>query len=202
VQAKRAKNTVYLVLGGLVLLVAAALATALSAPPDLLYGLVRGCALLGYALVFCAILSNAYITSLVRFFGRSFIQVHHIISISGLVIITLHPLALAIYSGALSVFLPVYSSVIELLQYAGRPAWYLLLIAALAAVLRQSLKKSWRTIHWLNYLAFALASIHAMLIGGNFQAWPARIIAIILMAVIIYVFVTKRLKKAKRAAAR
>jgi sulfoxide reductase heme-binding subunit YedZ len=84
------------------------------------------------------------------------------------------------------------------LTWGGPPAWDLLVIASAAALLRASLKKSWRTIHYLTYLAFLIGTTHALLIGTDTQLWPVRIVAILMALAVVYAFVRKRLRPARR----
>lgn len=99
---------------------------------------------------------------MVRIFGRPFVQVHHILSVTGLVLVTLHPLAVAWDYGNLGVFVPVSDSWTDFIRWGGRPAWYLFVVASLVAVLRTSFRQKWRVIHTLNYLAFFLATVHTI----------------------------------------
>jgi DMSO/TMAO reductase YedYZ heme-binding membrane subunit len=160
--------------------------------------LIRGAALLGYLTVFLAIVSSAYVRQLVRFFGRSFIQVHHILSVTGLVLITLHPLGVAWSSASLRVLLPRFDSWLAFLQLGGPPAWYLIGAASLAAVLRKSMGRNWRSIHFLNYVAFLLATIHAIMIGTDFQHTALRAMPIALALVVIATLMKRRLQRRKR----
>lgn len=200
------KNTRYLILTGVVSLLVVIFLVSLDPlqeQENWLAWLIRGAALLGYWAVFLSILSSAYLRELVRFFGRPFVKVHHATSVTGLVLITLHPLAVAINASSIAVFVPRFESLRIFLTLGGRLAWYLIGIAALAALLRASLKRSWRVIHYLNYIAFFLVSIHASLIGTTFRGQGAR--AIILKAivalmslVVAYVFVRKQMDKRRR----
>lgn len=192
--SKRARNTHYLVLGGLVLLVLVALIAAIQPPPTPIDWVIRGTALLGYLAIFLSILSSVYMVPLVRFFGRPFVKVHHVVSIVGLVAMMVHPLALAWNLRTLSVFVPNFSSLTRFLTLAGRVVWPLIGIAALAAWLRQPIGKSWRAIHYLNYLAFWLATAHAILIGTSFQSLVMRAIAVVLALVTVAVLIQKRIK--------
>ncbi len=80
---------------------------------------IRGLALTGYQLIFWAIVSSAYVPQLVRFFGRPFIKIHHLASVTGLVCITLHPILVAVDSRSAGVFLPRFDSVQVFLQLGG-----------------------------------------------------------------------------------
>jgi DMSO/TMAO reductase YedYZ heme-binding membrane subunit len=199
--SKRAKNTHYLVLGALGLVALVAIVVALQPRPAPIYWLIRGAALLGYLTIFLSIFSAVYLVPLVRFFGRPFVKVHHVASITGLVAMLVHPIAIAANAGSLSVFVPQFSSLRTFLTLAGRVVWPLVAIAALAAWLRKPLGKNWRLIHYLNYLAFWLVTAHAILIGTNFQSWMMRGLAILLALTTVAVLIKKRLPRRKRARA-
>jgi hypothetical protein len=164
---------------------------------------VRGAALLGYQYVFLSIISSAFMRPLIKFFGRSFVNIHHVLTITGLVLITLHPLSAAIDSASLAVFVPRFASWRLFLSLGGRPAWYLIGLAALAAAFRKPIGKQWRLIHYLNYAAFWLASIHASLIGTTFVGTGPRYIVLkvvigILAAATVATLVQKRWVAYKR----
>ena len=199
---KRAKNTHYLVWGGILLLALVIAIVATQPRPHPIYWLIRGAALLGYLTLFLSIVSSAYMVPLVRFFGRSFVKVHHVASITGLVAMMVHPLSLAWNSRTLSVFVPNFSSFRVFLTLAGRVVWPLAGIAALAAWLRKPIGKNWRVIHYLNYLAFWLVTAHAILIGSNFQALVMRVLALVLALVTVAVLVKKRMPPPKQARAK
>ena len=195
------KNTRYLVLLGVVSLALVIGIIALRPPQEPIYWLIRGAALMAYLAIFFSILSSAYLRQLVRFFGRPFVKVHHVASITGLTVMMLHPLALAWQSGSWSVFVPRFDTFTIFLTFGGRVVWPLVGIAALAARLRKPIGKNWRVIHYLNYLAFWLVTAHAMLIGTNFQSLVMRVIAGLLAAATVAVFVQKRLPRRRRASA-
>ena len=154
---------------------------------------IRGMALLGYQSVFLAIISSPYMRQLVRLFGRPFIQVHHVASVTSLISITLHPLGVALDSATISVFVPRFDSALAFLRLGGRPAWYLIALAALVALLRRSIGQPWRVVHMLNYVAFSLATVHANLIGTDLQHIVTRAISTVMALVIVSAFVQKRL---------
>ncbi|HDQ73458.1 MAG TPA: hypothetical protein ENN19_15390 [Chloroflexi bacterium] len=84
--------------------------------------LIRGAGLLGYLLVFWAIVTPAFSKQIVRRVKYSPAKIHHWLSVTGLLLLTLHPLAAAIESGSLAVFLPRFDSLTVFLQLGGRPA--------------------------------------------------------------------------------
>lgn len=153
---------------------------------------IRVSALMGYLSVFGAILTSAYLRQVIRWFGRPFIKVHHILSILGLTLVTIHPLAVAWQALSLRVFVPAVDSWYRFFALGGRPAWYLLGIATLAAALRGAIGKNWRWLHILNYLAFWLATVHGILIGANVQNWPMRVVFSAMALIVLGVLVQKR----------
>jgi sulfoxide reductase heme-binding subunit YedZ len=169
------------------------LCTAFSTPGPSGWRIVRSAALLGYTALFLAILSNEYVRAMKKLFGRPFLAVHHILAAAGLVLIVVHPAAVVIVTRDPSNLVPRLDSVRSLLTFGGRPALYLFLVAAAAAVAHRRLAKSWRYVHWLTYAAFPLAFAHAWLLGTNAShgvlavAWPA------MFVVVVIVFVRKRL---------
>ena len=73
-------------------------------------------------------------------------------------------------------------------------------IASLAALFRtSSLRKQWRYVHWLNYLAFLLATTHAILLGSEFRSTAMKVIPILLALALVAAFVLKRLQRGKDA---
>lgn len=165
----------------------------LSQPTTPLYFFLHAAALLGYLMIFFASVSSIYLRELVRWLGRPFIQTHHFISIAGLVMITLHPILVAIAFRNPAVFVPDFRSAMAFLQAGGRLGLYLLFVAALAALIRKAIGPHWRYVHWLTYLTFWLGTIHAILIGPNVQSWPVRVLFVALALVLVYVLVRRRL---------
>lgn len=163
--------------------------------------LVRGTALLGYEAILLAIVSSAYMKQMSRIFGRPFIKVHHVLSVAGLILITLHPIGVAIDAASVRVFLPRFDSLATFFQLGGRLAWYLLGAASLAAALRRGIGQTWRAIHFLNYVAFFLGTIHAVMIGTDLQSALAKAISIVLILVVVAVPVQKQLAKRRRRGA-
>lgn len=160
--------------------------------------LVRGAAALGYLAIFLAIISANYMRQLVRFFGRSFVQIHHILSVTGLVMVTLHPLGAAWSNASLRVWLPRLDSWLAFLQWGGPPAWYLIAAASSAAVLRKAVGRNWRALHLLNYVAFLLATVHASLLGTDFQRPVARAVSVALALAVLVTLIRKRFQRRRR----
>jgi hypothetical protein len=195
--AKRTRKTWLLVVIGIAALILVGGLIALGSTVTPLTWFIRTCAVLGYLCVFVAALSSIYMRELVRWFGRSFVKTHHVVTVTGLVLITLHPLAVAWNFGSASVLLPQGGSWMDFLRWGGRWAWYLIGIASLVALFRTRLRNQWRYVHWLNYLAFFLATAHAVLLGSDFQSTAMRVIPIVLALALVAVFVQKRLQRSR-----
>ncbi len=173
-------------------LVAAAL---IANPPDYtLDAAVRGAAMLGYIYVFLACLSSAFLQDIVRYFGRPYLRVHHLVATIGLTLLTLHGLTVARDSRSLAIVLPRFGSVESFLMWGGPPAYILIWVAVIAAVMRLALGAGWRMLHWLNYIAFMLATAHALMIGPDFDHGAVRWAATAMALIVIAVFLSKRFR--------
>jgi sulfoxide reductase heme-binding subunit YedZ len=191
---RKPAKSLYLVLVGIVALAVSVGLVVLQPYGTPVNWAIRVAALSGYQAVFLAIVSSNYMRQMRRRFGRPFIQVHHALSIAGLSLVTLHPLLIAWDSLSLTVFVPRFDSWRVFLQLGGRPAWYLLGLASLAALLRRKIGRPWRLIHTLNYVAFWLASVHAILIGPSFQPTVTKAVAVLMSLAIVAIYVQKRLR--------
>lgn len=196
-ERKRRRGLLYLILTGLVGVVVVGILIALQPIGGPLDWAIRAAAILGYLAIFLAVISSAYMRELFKLLGRPFIRVHHILSVTGSILVTLHPLGTAVRSSSLTVFIPDVSSLNAFLSLGGRPAWYLIGIAVLAAVLRTRIKQSWRTVHYLNYIAFLLATVHAVMIGTDFISWVMKGVAIAMALFVVGIFVQKRVRRSR-----
>ncbi len=199
---KRSRKTWPLVLVGLVALILVSLLIALRPFGRPLNWVIRGCGLLGYVAVFLSIISSAYMRQIVRNLGYPFVQVHHILSVTGLALLTLHPLAAAWSFASSRVLLPRFESLRTFLQWGGPPAWYLIGLAMLTAVLRKTFRDTWRAVHLLNYLAFFLATTHAIALGTDFQPSIMKALPLAMSLVVVAVFIQKRLHRRRLQARR
>jgi sulfoxide reductase heme-binding subunit YedZ len=168
-------------------------------PAPLAYDLARAAGLFGYGTLFVTILSHEYLREMRKLFGRPFVTVHHILAVTGLVLVILHPMLMAIIMRDPRQFLPRFDSLRTLLLLGGRPALYLTIIAAVAAVLRRRLKDTWKFIHWLNYVAFVLVFAHSWLLGGNVSTTILRFVWPLMLGVVVGVFLRKRLVRTPKA---
>jgi DMSO/TMAO reductase YedYZ heme-binding membrane subunit len=196
-RGKAKGNPVNLAIVAAVVLILTAVLLALRPPETVLNGVIRATALVGYVAVFLAIVSSAYLRQMVRLFGGPFLKVHHGLAASGLILLTIHALGVALRLGSLSAFLPDFSSLRTFLLLAGRPAWFLLVAGAMAATWRATLGRKWRALHALVYVAFVLGTVHGILIGTDFQFLIVRIVSAAMGLVVVAVFVHKRLSLRK-----
>jgi len=161
--------------------------------------MVRGSILFAYQTIFLVIVSTNYMLEIVRFFGRPFVTLHHIATRTSLVLILVHPVGVAISRGTARVLVPETSSWYQFFLNASRPALYLFAIAATAATLRGALGRGWRPLHWLTYLAFLLATVHAMLLSITFRFAGVRIAAVVMALTVVAMFALKRRPRRRRA---
>ena len=68
------------------------------------------------------------------------------------------------------------------------------------ALLRTTIGQNWKTIHWLNYLAFILATIHAQLIGSDFHNIVMQVVTAAMALILVGVFAWKRTRKQRARA--
>ena len=55
-------------------------------------------------------------------------------------------------------------------------------------------------IHNLNYAAFAFGTIHANLLGANFEDWPVRIVSLAMLLVVAVLFARQQIETRKKQA--
>ncbi|MFX0148183.1 MAG: ferric reductase [Candidatus Hodarchaeota archaeon] len=165
---------------------------------DVFYFFIRLGALFGFTAMFIATTMSPFMVQLYKIFGKPFIKQHHIYSIFGLIMITLHPVVFAISEMNIGVFIPVFFPWIRFLELAGRLALILIYIATLAAILRKKVQKYWRFFHVLNYIALLLAYIHGVLIGTDFRNLGILIIFTIMIIISFGSFGLKRYQSYKR----
>ena len=199
---RRTRSLWYLAPLALVALLIVAIVLILQPPIPREYGAVRAFGLLGYLGIAFGVASSLYMVEMARFFGRPFVRLHHIITYTSLALITLHPLTYAAAFDGLKVFVPTLGSWSLFWTNAGRPALYLLALAALAAILRGRLGRWWRNVHWLNYAAFLMGTVHALRSGTDTRYLAMRILAVSLSVFVAGAFVAKRLPTRRRGQAR
>jgi hypothetical protein len=163
------KEAIYIILptlGLYILIIILFLSTPYSSVADFF---IRFGAIFGFTSMFVATMMTPFVVELYKIFGKPFVKIHHVYSIMGLLLVTLHPLIYAVYVDSIAVFVPDFTSWVGFWSLGGRLALILIYIAIFGALLRKKLMKGWRIIHALNYAALFLAYIHGVLIGTDFQ---------------------------------
>lgn len=166
--------------------------------PDHPLALMRILAFMAYTMAYVSILGVLFSKELVQFFGRMFIKIHHVITVAALGMMVLHPVFILVGGYSLNYLLPDFTTPYNAFARNGPIALLLFAIASVAAVLRATMKHSWRPVHWLVYLAFVVASVHAALLGMNLQSLVSRLIVSLLVISIIIVYIVKRLPRKQR----
>ena len=162
---------------------------------------VRLFALNGFLMLSIAAIMTPFLKEIKHHFNKSFIEMHHSFAALGLVLITLHPIALFIQTLNPAIFLPNISSFYLFWLLAGRQALIVIYISLAAALLRQKIPKYWNYwsfIHAFMYLALFFAIIHANLIGTDFENSIIAFIYDGLFVGVIAAFVLKRLQQYRR----
>ena len=192
------KQAIFLILPTLALYILVFILFLLTPFSDAFNFIIRFGALFGFTSMFIATMMTPFVVQLYKIFGKPSIKIHHIYSITGLILISLHPVAFAISVVDITVFVPDFSSWYDFWSLGGRLALILIYIAVLAALLRKKIKKNWRIIHILNYVALFLAYIHGVLIGTDFQNLGILIIFTIMIILSFSVLIYKRYLKFKK----
>ncbi|NHJ41064.1 MAG: hypothetical protein FK731_13615 [Asgard group archaeon] len=173
-------------------------------------------ALLGLVAMYISAILTPFQRELYRIFKQPFQKIHHTSAITGLALVTAHPIMFAIEQAILvnpstgaAVFLPKFDSAYNFWSLAGRPAFYIIYIAVVAFFLKKIWKQGWRWLHALNYIALLFATIHGIIIGSDFYNFvgPVKdfipgllmdIIFLILISITHISFTIKRIDMLKR----
>lgn len=181
----------YLIYGIILVIIIFIAYLLLQRPGEPLRMVARFAATFGYLAIFLSILSSEYMARMRKITGLPFLRAHHNLARIGILLILIHPLSLALEAQDFSIFLPIFYPVERFLAMGGRTALYLFLLAAGIALYRKKYR-NWRKVHYLNYLAFLLVSVHALLIGSDFKLEIMRMLAIVMAVVVTGIFIHKR----------
>jgi predicted ferric reductase len=154
--------------------------------------------LYGYLFLSVATLTTPFLREVTQAFGKPFLKVHHSFAILGIIFITLHPIFNAVQSLSLSVFVPRFDSWDIFWLLAGRPAFIILYIALVAAILRAKAPKYWRAFHALMYVVLLFGIVHANLIGDDFQNLGIMVVFNALFLASLASFMLKRYRNYSR----
>jgi len=189
----------YLIYGIILILIVIITLIILQNPDDPIGMLRRFSGTFGYLAVFLAIVSSEYIVKMRKISGLPFIKTHHNLARIGILLILIHPLTFILEGRGIQIFSPISFPVNPYIGFAGRPAFYLFLLAAGIALYRKKYR-NWLKIHYLNYLAFLLVTVHALMLGDDFELNIMKMLAIVMAVVVTGIFIHKRLaRKGKRS---
>jgi hypothetical protein len=185
----------YLFLGmiGLLLVISGGVVAENPSPSSLTSG-IRFAGLSGFVLLAVSAIMTAFSQKVYKNFGTSFVKFHHLFALSGLILITLHPLFLAIRLTNAAIFLPRFASFSQFLVNAGRPALILIYIALAGILLRRFIPVYWRAVHALIWAALILGIIHGNLLGVDMENPVIFTLFNGLAVVAIGAFIAKRLQ--------
>jgi hypothetical protein len=159
---------------------------------DILTLSLRLFALNGYISLSVAAIMTPFLKEITLFFKKSFTKVHHYFAVAGLLLISLHPIAVFIQALSPAVFLPNFMSLYLFFFYGGVVALILIYVAFGAALLRRKIVTFWRPFHMFIYLALFVGVVHANLRGTDFSKLYIKIIYDALFAGAVISFCLKR----------
>jgi predicted ferric reductase len=153
---------------------------------------VRLFALNGFIALSVATIMTAFLKEITLFLKKPFTRVHHYFAAAGLVLITLHPVTLAIQFSNPAVFLPNLNSLYLFLFFGGRQALIIIFIALAAVLLRRKITRYWRWFHALMYAALFFGLVHGILSGRDFMNPAILVVFSVLFAAAVAAFALKR----------
>ena len=153
---------------------------------------IRLLALNGYIALSVAAILTPFIKEVTLFFKKPFTKVHHYFAAAGLVLITLHPIAVSIQALNLTILLPNLGSLYLFLLYGGSVALISIYVAFGAVLLRRKINAYWRPFHALMYVALFFGVVHANLIGFDLQNIYFKVVYDALFAGVLVAFGLKR----------
>jgi predicted ferric reductase len=160
---------------------------------------IRIAGLTGFIALAVAMITTPFLPEIYRNFGRPFLRVHHFSAAAGLILVTLHPVLLAIRLMTAQVFLPAFYSLYEFFALGGRPALILMYVALAGIFLRAAIPAWWRGLHALMWAVLVLSLIHGMLIGTDFQEPLVWALFTTLTIAALGAFVAKRIQRRRTA---
>ena len=150
--------------------------------------------MLGAASLFIAVMTAAFARKMRRFLGWRFRRVHHLFAISGLVLVTLHPLIQALQFNNFEIFVPRFASWDAFWGLAGRPALILIYVVLVAAMLHRFIPRYWRILHMLIYVALVFGAVHGLMLGSDSRNLLLVVPYVIMLVLSLRVFFYKRLR--------
>jgi DMSO/TMAO reductase YedYZ heme-binding membrane subunit len=161
---------------------------------------IRLAALTGLLTLQLAAMMSPFLKEIRKVLGAPFLAVHHRAALAGLILITLHPVSLAVRLERADIFLPVTQSLDAFFLNGGRVALILIYVGALAAVFQGSLGKAWRPAHGFLYLAIIIGTVHANLMGSDLSDPILFVIVNGMTLLVVAAFLAKRWQRHAAAA--
>jgi hypothetical protein len=156
--------------------------------------IIRLLALNGYIAVAIAAIITPFIKEITIYLKKPFTKIHHYFAAAGLLLVTLHPMAVFIRFMDPNVFLPLFENLYVFFFFGGIIALLLIYVGVGAVFLRRKFMTVWRPFHMLMYLALFIGVIHANLRGIDFGNIYIQIVFDALFALAIFAFVLKRVQ--------
>lgn len=153
---------------------------------------IRLLALNGYIALSVAAIMTPFLKEITLFFRKSFLNLHHYFAAAGLLLITLHPIAVAIQAMSPAVFEPNFASLYLFFYFGGVIALILVYVGLGATLLRRKIMAYWRYFHALLYLALFIGIVHANVRGIDFTNPAIQTIYDALFAAVLVAFGLKR----------
>ena len=160
---------------------------------------IRIAGLTGFVALAGAMIMTPFLPEIYRNFGRPFLRIHHLFAVAGIVLVTLHPVLLAIRVMTVAVFLPAFGSLYEFFALGGRLALILMYGALAGVFLRAAIPAGWRALHALMWVVLVLALLHGMLIGTDFREPLIGALFTTLTIAALGAFFAKRIKRRRTA---
>lgn len=153
---------------------------------------VRLLALNGYIAVSIAAIMTPFLKEITLFFKKPFTKVHHYFAVTGLALLTLHPITVVVLTLYPSILLPNLTSLYLFFLYGGSIALILVYVAFVAVLLRKRMVRHWRVFHALMYAALFFGVVHANLLGSDLQSIVLKVVYDGLFAAALVAFGLKR----------
>jgi len=160
---------------------------------------IRIAGLTGFVALAGAMIMTPFLPEIYRNFGRPFLRIHHLFAVAGIVLVTLHPVLLAIRVMTVAVLLPAFGFLYEFFALGGRLALILMYGALAGVFLRAAIPAGWRALHALMWVVLILALLHGMLIGTDFREPLIGALFTTLTIAALGAFFAKRIKRRRTA---
>ncbi len=122
----------------------------------------------GYLTIFLAIVTSEYIFKMRKISGLPFINAHHNLARTGILLILIYPLTFIIQGRGIQIFFTNFFPCKPFHRFC-RSSDSLSVSPCCWHCIIQGKYRNWLKIHYLNYLAFLLVTLHALMLGDDFE---------------------------------